>query len=114
MSLPVDLKEKVEELLRSFCERRVPENVRDQIRLSVSVRGNSVLLSEERPRWDKPSEWLSMKIAQFRFNPSSSKWSLHCRDRNERWHAYSLVKPTKDFAVLLKEVDSDPTGIFWG
>jgi hypothetical protein len=114
MSLPDELRKTVEETLQVFCERRVPKRVRDQVRLSFSIRGNSALLVEERPRWDEPSEWLSLKIAQFRFDPTSLKWSLYRRDRNERWHFYSLVKPTKDFRVLLAEVDRDPTGIFWG
>ena len=114
MSLSLELRKKIEESLKSFCERRVPEHVKDRVRLSFSIWGNSVLLVEERPRWDKPSEWLSIKIAQFRFDPASLRWSLHCRDRNERWQYYSLVRPTKDFDLLLAEVDRDPTGIFWG
>ena len=114
MPLPADLRSKIERSLRSFCERRVPEDVRDQVRLSFSVRGHSVELLEERPRWNNPSEWVSLKIAQFRFDPGSSKWSLHCRDRNQRWHYYSPLKSTRDFEALLAEVDRDPTGIFWG
>ena len=114
MGLPKDLNEKIEETLRNFCDKRVPEHVRNEIRLTFSIRGSSVLLSEERPRWNNPSEWLSSKVAQFRFDPETMKWSLHCRDRNERWHNYNLIRPTKDFSVLLAEVDRDPTGIFWG
>jgi hypothetical protein len=114
MRLPGDVQEQIEETLRNFCDKRVPEHARNEIRLSFSVRGNSVLLSEERQRWNNPSEWLTMRIAQFRFDPETSKWSLHCRDRNERWHGYKVIRPTKDFSVLLEEVDRDPTGIFWG
>ena len=114
MSVPTDVRKKAEESLQSFCDRRIPSHAKGQVRLSFVIRGNSVLLSEERPRWDKPSEWLSMKVAHFRFDPEASKWSLHCRDRNERWHYYSLVRPTKDFDKLLAEVDRDPSGIFWG
>ncbi len=30
-------------------------------------------------------EWTRMKVAQLRYDRSSSRWSLYCCDRNERW-----------------------------
>ena len=114
MALQNEIKNEVENALRKFCERRVPEHVRDKVRLNFPIRGNSVILFEERPRWNKPTEWINSKVAQFRFDPLTNKWSLHCRDWNGRWHNYTLVQPEKDFNELLGEVDRDPTGIFWG
>ena len=114
MALPNDIQRKVEDALREFCEMRIPEHVRDQIRLTFTIRGNTVLLSEERPRWNNPSEWINIKIAQFRFDNLTNKWSLNCRDRNCKWHNYTLVRTTRDINALLIEVDRDPTGIFWG
>ncbi len=53
-------------------------------------------------------------MAQLRYDPAARTWSLYCRNRNERWFAYSAVKPSSDVAPLLAEIDADPTGIFWG
>ena len=68
MAVPDDIRIKIEDALREFCERRVPEHVRDKVRLNFTIRGNTVLLFEERPRWNNPSEWINLKIAQLRFD----------------------------------------------
>ena len=114
MAIPKGLLIQIQQILELFCQARVPERVRNEVRLSFSVRGDSVTLFEERPRWNAPVQWISSKIAQFRYDHKTKQWSLHCRDRNDKWHDYLNIRPMKDFSVLLKEVDRDPTCIFWG
>ena len=104
----------VQHQLQEFCERRVPLHVRNQVKLSYSSRGDTVTLYEERVHFRDSSKWTKTSIAQFRFNPDTKEWILYCSDRNSRWHIYNLTKPTKDFVSLLKFVDEDSTGIFWG
>ena len=113
MSLPANIQSQARELLQLFCDARVPERVRDQVKLNFSFDGNSVTLSEERPKWNDPTKWISSKVAQFRYQPGTGTWVLFCRDQNGRWHEYFLPADA-DLGVLLKEVDRDPTGIFWG
>ena len=55
-----------------------------------------------------------MKIAQLRYDPGSSAWSLCCCDRNGRWFLYDDVGPAPDVGPLLAEIADDPTCIFWG
>ena len=104
----------VETKLSKYCEQRIPPHVRNRVRLNYRIRGNQVTLFEERPGFKQPSEWVEISMAQFRFNPQDKKWSLYCADRNSRWHLYGLLSPSADFDDLLKEVDRDPTGIFYG
>lgn len=98
-----------------FCEARVPEQHRDEIRLECIRRGNAITVLERRAPWnpDLP-DWTSLEVAQLRFDPASRRWSLYCRDSNERWWPYEDVKPSASIDVLLAELDADPTGIFWG
>lgn len=56
----------------------------------------------------------STVIAQFRFDEETRVWALYCADRNTKWHEYYGLEPNKDLDALLKEVDADPTCIFWG
>jgi hypothetical protein len=49
-----------------------------------------------------------------RWSVSRRDWTLFWRDRNQRWHRYDYAAPTAEIATLLNEIDSDPTGIFWG
>lgn len=45
---------------------------------------------------------------------SSQRWSLFCRDRNERWWPYDNIDSSTSIDPLLAEINIDPTGIFWG
>ncbi|HEY7139443.1 MAG TPA: DUF3024 domain-containing protein [Methylomirabilota bacterium] len=38
----------------------------------------------------------------------------YCLHRDRRWHAYQALPAGPSLALLLEEVDRDPTGIFWG
>lgn len=114
MPLPEFTRRLVETILTKYCAQKMPPHARDKIRFDYRIRGNHVTLYTERPRFDKPSEWADSVVAQFRFNHQDKKWSLYCADRNSRWHLYTIAAPRTDFEALLREVDRDPTGIFYG
>jgi len=114
MSLPKLIKSQVEQVMRPYCQSRVPPHVRDKLRVDFKFRGNSVTLFEERPTYFDPETWVDVVVAQFRYNPKSREWTLYCADRNSKWHLFAEVEPSKDFERLLQEVDEDSTGIFWG
>ena len=102
--------------VEAFCAQRVPDEHRDQIRLEVGVRANTLTIVERRRPWSPEygPEWTTNQIAQLRYHPENGTWSLHWRDRNERWFPYADTEPSSDVAPLLSEIDTDPTGIFWG
>ena len=115
MPLPEFTRKLVETKLTKYCEQKMPPHVRDQIRFGYRIRGNHVTLFDGKTslRSSRPSGCDSV-IAQFRFSPQDKKWSLYCADRNSRWHLYTRLPPSADFDELLREVDRDPTGIFYG
>lgn len=53
-------------------------------------------------------------MARLRYLKSTGVWTLYWRDRNMRFHRYDRTPATADIGVLLAELDSDPTAIFWG
>lgn len=115
MPLPPLLKTLAEKKIEEFCKKRIPEPVQEQVKLSYIFRGKSVTIFENRsPWWKGMKEWTSMAIAQLRYDEKTGEWTLYCADRNDRWHEYYDIEPTKDINKLLKEIDEDPTGIFWG
>ena len=113
MALPASVRQDISTTLIRYCEGRVPAHVRDKVRCSFGIRGSSVTLYEERPLFLRPEEWTQSPVAQFRFG-KDGRWTLYCADRNSRWHEYFDAEPLADIRDLLKEVDRDPTGIFWG
>jgi hypothetical protein len=104
MALPVFTRKLVESKLSRYCDNRVPVGLRDQVRVGFRFRGNSVTLYEERPRFMRSDEWVTIVVAQFRFDPSSSLWTLYCADRNSRWHKYFDAEPTASLDELIEEV----------
>ena len=55
-----------------------------------------------------------MPIAQFRYSVDHDAWSLYYADRNDKWHLYVDCDPAADLEPLIREVNEDPTGIFFG
>ena len=104
----------IETLLGSYCERRVPPHVRDEVGLEFRIRGEAVTLVERRAPYKGRGEWTERVVAQFRRDQDSGHWVLYCADRNSRWHRYEGVRANKKLAPLVSEVDRDPTAIFWG
>jgi hypothetical protein len=115
MALPILVKTLVEKKVGDFCKKRVPAHVLDKLNLSNKIRGNNVTIFENRAPWHPDmKEWTSMAIAQLRYDEKTGKWTLYCADRNDRWHEYYDMEPTKDIGKILAEIDEDPTGIFFG
>jgi hypothetical protein len=86
------------------------------MRLELSVRGNSITIVERRPPWSElvGPEWTSMRIAQLRYEARSGTWALYCADREDRWWPYDFAEPSPGVDELLRALDEDPSGIFWG
>lgn len=115
MPLSSLVKTLVEKKVGEFCKKRVPPHVLDKVNLSFKIRGNSVMIFENRAPWHPDMKgWTSMPIAQIRFDEKIGQWTLFCADRNDKWHEYYEMEPTKDIDKILVEIDEDPTGIFWG
>jgi len=114
MPIPEFVKALVEKKLAEYCEAKIHPSVRDKLKLLFRFKGNSVELYEKRPYFRQTGEWVESPVAKFRYNQTVHEWTLYYRDRNCRWHIFDLVKPDKSFENLLKEVEKDSTGIFWG
>jgi len=114
-AIPALVKTLAEKKIDAFLKKRLPPWAKDQVRLSHEFRGASVTIVEHRAPWRKDdTEWTATSVAQLRYNAKTGHWILYCAGRNSRWREYTIVSPTKDVDVLLAEVDSDSTRIFWG
>jgi hypothetical protein len=114
MPLSEFTKKLVEPKLTGYCERKIHIDISDQVNLTFKVMRDKVTLIDTRPYFKDPSIWTENPVAQFRFDDETKKWTLYCIDRNSRWHLYGLTKPSADFDDMLKALDEDRTGIFWG
>ena len=102
--------------VRRWCEAQVPAEHRDQMRVGCEVTPRHLTIVELRPPWQEPNdgEWMRVIVARLYFRRAEGVWKLYWSDRNERMHAYDLCAPSAHVENLLREIDDDPTGIFWG
>lgn len=97
-----------------WCAERVPERVRDQLRVECEIADRHVTIFESRPDWQGGDDWMQFPIARLRFTASSGQWSLFWRDRHLKFHEYTRRRPTKNVQSLLDYLDSHENPIFWG
>jgi hypothetical protein len=116
MALPELTLKLVETSLAAYCHNKIPTHARAQVRLSYKVWSNSVTLNEERAVYDSPGKWTTQPIAQFRFDVVDSHWRLYCANfkRKSGWLLYPDLEPSRHFASLLRVLDTDTLGVFWG
>lgn len=114
MPLSEFTKKLIETKLTEYCQRRIPIDIRDQVNLIFKIIRDKVTLIETRPYFKDPSIWTENPVAQFRFDDKANKWTLYCTGRSAQWQLYDLIIPSTDFDDMLKALDNDKTGIFWG
>jgi hypothetical protein len=102
--------------VQRWCAARVPHFALHEVRVECDVAPRHLTLVERRPPWREGarSDWTRFPIARLRYTAATQAWTLYWRDRNLRFHTYDLAAPAGRVADLLAEIDSDPTGIFWG
>jgi hypothetical protein len=105
------------ERVLAWCAARVPARYRSEVRIECVRRGRSLTILELRPPWQpdlQGDEWSRMRIAQLRWDAGSGVWELYFADRNGRWWPYEQCAPTADIEAMLRELEDDPTAVFWG
>ena len=102
--------------IRKLCAERVPDHVRDQVRVELEEGRQAVTIVECRPPWreDFGLEWSRMPVARLRYVGTTRQWTLYWHRHTGRWERYPLLGPTRRLADLLNEIDRDPICVFWG
>ena len=116
MALPEFVRRRAEQEIRAYCELRNPAEMRDEMRLEYELRGNSITIVDRRAPWEPGTgpEWTSLDLAQLRYDESSSAWTLWWKRADGRWYRYQDAGPTGDLSELIRTIDEDIDGVFWG
>jgi hypothetical protein len=78
MSLSDDVRDAAVRQVERFCEERLPEDARAQMRLEVEVKGTKITIVERRVPWNEElgGDWTSQSIAELRYDRGTATWSL--------------------------------------
>ena len=105
--------------VRKWVDERnaaLPSRASGLVRYEIDVSPRAVTVVECRPPWPGGlgADWTRFPICRFRYTKTRNEWSLLWRDRNLRFHVYDLARPTAHIDELIREVERDPTCVFWG
>jgi hypothetical protein len=105
---------RIEKTVGQLCLKRSPAPLKQQLRLEYVVNGHEVCIVERRPRWDKPEQWSESPIAKLKFVRTIQQWQLYWQRANLTWQGYEPCFSSPDVAALVREIDTDPHGCFFG
>ena len=105
---------RVKKIVGGFCEKRVPVEIRDELRLEYSIDRHDVELYEVRPHWEDPAEEMQTPVAKFRFVRSTREWRLFWMRQDLKWHAYEPCASSRRLEELVEVVGRDEIGSFFG
>jgi Protein of unknown function (DUF3024) len=106
--------EQIQRIVGSFCEQRVPDHVKDKVRLSYSITSNAVIICEKRRLRDGLSEWTEIEIAKLRYVRKRNEWELYWKRASGKWWPYEPYSASRTLSAMIKEVDLDSDGCFFG
>ncbi len=103
-----------EKILLQYCDDRIPDEYKDEIRLACRFEGDSAILSEQRPDWEGGPKWSDMAIIRFRYHKKTACWTVYWCDSHHAWHLCDDFEPNESLQELIDAVDDDDSARFWG
>lgn len=104
----------IEKEVGGFCSRRVPDHLKDKVRLEYDIDNQNVIIYEVRPYWRDPKKHTRAPIAKLTYVKSRNIWKLYWKRASGKWERYEPKESDKVLSVLIQEIDKDPHGCFFG
>ena len=103
-STELELK-RIDKLVGAFCQNRVPERARTQLRYSYRVKGQDVILAEE---------WLTLDFAKAKYVISRKLWKLYWMRASGKWELYKPSGEHDWLEGVIETIENDQYGCFFG
>jgi hypothetical protein len=109
-----EIKRYEREMGEFLANRRPPAHIRSKLDIGVRFAGQSVVILEVRPRWDRPQEKMEEPVAKATYVKKQDVWRVYWMRRDLKWHRYDPtpeVSSLKEFGRLVHE---DKYACFFG
>lgn len=106
--------QRIKKEVGGLCTKRTPADLSDKLRCEYEVDKQSVIIYEVRPAWDQPSEVTRFPMAKLTYVISRKAWKLYWKRANMKWVAYEPKESSRNIGDLVKEIDNDEYGCFFG
>lgn len=114
MALPASSKREARQVLGTYCEWRLSGKDHTAYRLEFDFHGHEVMLREKRNDSGKRGDWSERPVALFSFSPTKQHWTLSYQDRKGSWRQYPEAAPMANIEGLVRAIEADDMGLFWG
>ncbi len=101
---------RIESLMNGYVHEKVPAQLRTMVKLTYEMKGNELILTEERPGLQR-YQWDRMPIARFYWE--GDQWQVFASDDCSSWNPVEVIVPCSDFEDVLEQVERDESGVFW-
>jgi len=107
-------KKRIGKIVGTFCENRVPERARNQVRNGFRIEGQNIFIFESRPRWDDPSQWMDLDFAKITYVKSRGIMKLYWKRASGKWNLYEPHGESRELTDFINTIDEDRFGCFFG
>ena len=106
---------KIEKAVAAYIEKcRPPMHIRSQLDLGYRISGQSVVLFEIRPRWNKPEQIMELPFAKTTYVRTQRVWKIFWKRADLKWHGYVPNLEVDSIEEFINVVDRDEYGCFKG
>jgi hypothetical protein len=106
--------QRIKKIVGGFCDEKIPDHLRNQIKVFYEVRGYDVKITESRPDFMRNYEWTESPIARMKYDSDTLEWQVYWMRASGKWEKYTEFKPTNNLQLLIEEIEKDPYRVFWG
>lgn len=114
IDMPMHTRRLCERTLDAYCARICPPGVRTAVNVGYQIEMSRVTLLEWRPICGVAGTRRAVSVAQMRWSPRDNLWRLYFTDDRSEWRRADRHSPARSFIDLLRAVDADDSGVFWG
>jgi len=105
---------KIKKAVGGLCEQRTPAHLKDELRFEYEIDKQNVIIYEVRPAFMQEGEFTKMPLAKLTYVSSRKIWNLYWKRASGKWKKYEPMDSAKDLKPLVREIDQDAYGCFFG
>jgi hypothetical protein len=102
--------------IQKYVETLRPEDdkIRKELDFGYTYDGKVAIVFEIRPRWDDPSQIQQIPFLKIRYYKSLNCWKLYWMRASGKWELYEPFPSATHLNKILKIVEEDKHGCFYG
>jgi len=81
--------EVIEAMENFISSIRPPDDIREKLDIAYKIEGQSIIIFEIRPQWNKPSIFLEHPVAKTTFVKTKNLWKVLWMRADQNWHGYT-------------------------